>query len=172
MVEKLLLFLLKQGKVRRSHLNILVTQDPGLTYGSHFRGPRSHFSSMCPTPGLCFVLPQEWIRKKSFGSKLKKLPSIKTILKVINTVHYKQWRIQRFFENTVFSRGFQGRSPKGHTREPWRIIFSYKHAWMAWVIYYGKCIRHCVRGEFIQNYFNIFSFLLIWDKNLGSHPVD
>ena len=32
-----------------------------------------------------------------------------------------------------------------------------------------NCIRHCVRGEFIQNYFNILSFLLIWDKNLGSH---
>ena len=45
------------------------------------------------------------------------------------------------------------------------------------VIYYGNCnyyvlincIRHCVRGEFIQNYFKIFIFLLIWDKNLGSH---
>ena len=44
-------------------------------------------------------------------------------------------------------------------------------------IYYGKrnyyvlinYIRHRVRGEFIQNYFKIFSFLLIWDKNLGSH---
>ena len=44
-------------------------------------------------------------------------------------------------------------------------------------IYYGKrnyyvlinCIRHCVRGEFIQNYFKIFSFLSIWDKNLRSH---
>ena len=59
------------------------------------------------------------------------------------------------------------------------IIFSCKHAWMAWVevTYYGKCdyyalincIRHFVKGEFIQNYFKIFSFLLIWDKNLGSH---
>ena len=44
-------------------------------------------------------------------------------------------------------------------------------------IYYWKrnyyvlinCIKHCVRGEFIQNYFKIFSFFLIWDKNLGSH---
>ena len=44
-------------------------------------------------------------------------------------------------------------------------------------IYYRKrnyyvlinCIRHCVGGEFIQDYFKIFSFLLIWDKNLGSH---
>ena len=53
---------------------------------------------------------------------------------------------------------------------------------MAWVgvIYYRKCnyyvlnncIRHCVRGELIQNYFKIFGFLLIWDKNLGSIPVD
>ena len=24
-------------------------------------------------------------------------------------------------------------------------------------------------GKFIQDYFEIFSFLLIWDKNLGSH---
>ena len=54
-----------------------------------------------------------------------------------------------------------------------------KHVWMVWVevTYYGKynyyaliyCIRHFVRGEFIQNYFIIFNFLLIWDKNLGSH---
>ena len=61
---------------------------------------------------------------------------------------------------------------------------------MAWVevTYYGKCnyyalincIRHFVRGEFIQNYFKIFRFLffkilrflLIWDKNLGPIPVD
>ena len=50
---------------------------------------------------------------------------------------------------------------------------------MAWaeVIYYGKCnyyvlinyVRHFVRGEFILNYFKIFSFLLAWDKYLGSH---
>ena len=52
---------------------------------------------------------------------------------------------------------------------------------MAWVgvIYYGKCnsyalincIRHCVRGEFIHikiKFTKIFSFLLIWEKNLGS----
>ena len=32
-----------------------------------------------------------------------------------------------------------------------------------------NCVRHFVRGEFIQNYFKIFSFLLMWDKNLGSH---
>ena len=45
--------------------------------------------------------------------------------------------------------------------EPWGTIFIYKHVWMVWVVYYGKlnyyvfinCIRHCVRGEFIQNYF-------------------
>ena len=53
-------------------------------------------------------------------------------------------------------------------------IFSYKHVFMAWVgvIYYGKCnyyalincIRHCVRGEFIQikiKFIKIFNFLLI-----------
>ena len=90
-----------------------------------------------------------------------------------------QWCIQRFFENTVFSRGIQGLSPKGHNCELWTTIFSYKQVWMAWVevTYYRKCnyyafincIRHFVRGEFIQNYLKIFSFLLIWDKNLGSH---
>ena len=93
-----------------------------------------------------------------------------------------QWRIQRFFGNTVFSRGIQGRSPKGHNHELWTTIFSYKHVWMAWVgvIYYGKCnyyalincIRHCVRGEFIQikiKFIKIFSSLLICDKNLGFH---
>ena len=57
--------------------------------------------------------------------------------------------------------------------------FCYKHVWMAWigVIYYGKCnyyalincIRHCVRGEIKIKFIKIFSFLLIWDKNLGSH---
>ena len=97
-------------------------------------------------------------------------------------IYYNQWRIQRFFGNTIFNREIQGRSPKGHNRELWTTIFSYKHVWMAWVgvIYYGKCnyyalincIRHCVRGEFIQikiKFIKIFSFLLIWDKNLGSH---
>ena len=49
---------------------------------------------------------------------------------------------------------------------------------MAWVgvIYYGKCdysilincILHFVRGKFNQNYFKIFTFFLIWDKNFGS----
>ena len=49
---------------------------------------------------------------------------------------------------------------------------------MAWVgvIYYGKCdysilincILHCVKGKFNQNYFKIFTFLLIWVKNFGS----
>ena len=42
------------------------------------------------------------------------------------------------------------------------------------VIYRGKCnyyvlinyIRHCGRGEFIQNCFKIFSFLLIWNPIL------
>ena len=93
-----------------------------------------------------------------------------------------QWRIQRFFGNTVFSRGIQGRSLRGHNRELRTTIFSYKHVRMAWVgvIYYGKynyyalinCIRHCVRWEFIQikiKFIKIFSFLLIWDKNLESH---
>ena len=35
-----------------------------------------------------------------------------------------------------------------------------------------NCIRHCVRREFIQikiKFIRIFSFLLIWDENLGSH---
>ena len=87
--------------------------------------------------------------------------------------------IQKFFGKTVFSRGIQGRSLKRHNRELWTTIFSYKHVWIAWVeaTYYGKCnyyalincIRHFVRGEFIQNYFKIFSFLLLWDKDLGSH---
>ena len=44
------------------------------------------------------------------------------------------------------------------------------------VVYYGKCnycllincFRLCGWGELIQNYFKIFSFWLIWDKNLGS----
>ena len=90
-----------------------------------------------------------------------------------------QWRIQNFFGNIVFSRGFWGRSPKGHTHDLWRIIFSYKLVWIAWigVVYYGKshynvlinCIRHCIRGDFLQNHFKIFRFLLIWDKNSGSH---
>ena len=84
--------------------------------------------------------------------------------------------------NTLSSRGFWGRIPKGHNREPWRIIFSYKHVWMAWVgvIYYGKrsyyelinCIRHCFREEFIQKFFKIFNFSLIrsWDS-LAGWPV-
>ena len=92
---------------------------------------------------------------------------------------YVQWHILRFFWNTIFSRKFQDNSPKGYNHESWRIIFSYKHVWMAWigVIYFGKCnysvlikcIRHCVRRKFIQNHFKIFSLLLILDKNLGSH---
>ena len=49
---------------------------------------------------------------------------------------------------------------------------------MSWVgiVYCGECnyyvlinsYRYCVRGEFIQNYFKMFNFLLIWDKNLRS----
>ena len=76
--------------------------------------------------------------------------------------HLYQWHIQRYFRNTVFSRGFQARSPKGHNCDLWRIIFNYKNVWMEWVgvIYYGKlnydvfinCLRHCVKGKFIQNY--------------------
>ena len=30
-----------------------------------------------------------------------------------------------------------------------------------------NCNRYCVMGESIQNYFKVFSFLLIWDENLG-----
>ena len=30
-------------------------------------------------------------------------------------------------------------------------------------------IRHCVRGDLIQNYFNILNFLLAWNNNLGSN---
>ena len=40
-----------------------------------------------------------------------------------------QWRIQKFWD-TVFSRGFQGRSPKRCNPELWGIIFSDKHVWM------------------------------------------
>ena len=44
------------------------------------------------------------------------------------------------------------------------------------VVYYGECnyyllincLRLCGWGELIQNYLKIFSFWLIWDKNLGS----
>ena len=32
-----------------------------------------------------------------------------------------------------------------------------------------NCIRHCIGREFIQNYFKIFKFLLIWGKNLRSY---
>ena len=53
-----------------------------------------------------------------------------------------------------------------------RVIFSYNYVsktWV-WVIYYGECndyvlvnsITHCVRGEFIQNYFKIFTFLTFY----------
>ena len=59
------------------------------------------------------------------------IESIKNLLKRLlnksynhyydQNVHY-QWHIQRFFGNTVFSRGFQGRSPKGHNCELWRMI--------------------------------------------------
>ena len=85
-------------------------------------------------------------------------------------------KFQKFFGNVIFSRGFQGRSPKRDNSEIWRITFSYKLVWIG-VIYYGKCyyyvllncIRHCVRGDFIQNCFKIFNFLLIWHTNLGFH---
>ena len=43
----------------------------------------------------------------------------------------------KIFGNTIFSRGIQDRSPKGQF---WKTIFSYKHVWMALVIYYGKYI--------------------------------
>ena len=32
-----------------------------------------------------------------------------------------------------------------------------------------NCIKHCVRREFIQNSLKIFSFFLVWVKNLESH---
>ena len=52
-------------------------------------------------------------------------------------------RIHKFFGNTIFSRGFQSTSPKGHNRELWRIIFNYKHVWMAWVeVIYNGIIRY------------------------------
>ena len=82
---------------------------------------------------------------------------------------YLQWRIQRFFGNTVFSRGFLGRNLKGHKGYKWHGM-----AWYGWhgcgVTYYEKCdyyvlincIRHCIRRDFIWS-------LLIWDKNLGSN---
>ena len=94
--------------------------------------------------------------------------------------HTWHWHIQKFFRNTVLARDLAAGSQKGHNCDLWRIIFSYKHALIAWVgvVYSGNCnyyllincIRHCVKGEFIQNYFKIFSFL-IWDKNLGPVPV-
>ena len=83
------------------------------------------------------------------------------------------------FWEYLFSRGIQGRIPKGHNRELWTTIFSYKHVWMACVgvISYRKCnyyalincIRHCIRREIKIKFIKIFSFLLIWDKSLGSH---
>ena len=100
----------------------------------------------------------------------------------LKLIQFLRWRTQGFRRNTFFSRGFRGRSPKGHNRQLWRIIFSYKHIWMVrvGVFYHGKCnyyvlincirhISHCLRGEFIHNCFKIFNSLLIWDKNLGSH---
>ena len=82
-----------------------------------------------------------------------------------------RWHIQSFFGNTVFSRGFRGRNTKGYNRELWRIILSYKRVWIAWVgvFYYGEYNTYLSVGEFIRSYFKNFSFLLIWDKNFGSH---
>ena len=34
---------------------------------------------------------------------------------------------------------------------------------------YLSVVLDSVKGEFIQVYFKIFTFLLFWDKNLGSH---
>ena len=42
--------------------------------------------------------------------------------------------VSRDFLGIPFSTGeYQGRGPKGHNRELWTRIFSYKHVWMAWV---------------------------------------
>ena len=90
-----------------------------------------------------------------------------------------QWRM----EFPIFSREIQGRSPKGHNCELWTTIFIYKHLWMprVGVIYYGKCnyyaLINCIRhnrlkGDFIHitiKFVKIFTFLLIWGNNLGSH---
>ena len=94
-----------------------------------------------------------------------------------------QWRIQKFFGNTVFSRGFWSEQEPKRT-QLWTLknYFSYKHVWTAWVglIYYGKCsyyvftnrIRHCVWREFIQNYFKIFNFYKFGVKVWDPIPVD
>ena len=105
-------------------------------------------------------------------------PSRKKVGTIFGNFFCIQRRIQRFFQDTVFSKGFYSKSSKGHDCELSIIIFSYKRVWMAWVwaTYYGKCnyyviikcIRHCIMGKFIQDYFKVFSFLLIWNKNLRS----
>ena len=87
--------------------------------------------------------------------------------------------VKRFFGNTVSSKGFQCRNPKEHNCELWRIIFNYKHVWMvrvglftlenAIIMHLAILLDIVFRGEFIQNHFKIFSFLLIWDKNFWSH---
>ena len=128
-----------------------------------------------------FKLNLEWSRL--LGLLMAPTSLLQALLNTLTIIFItKQWRIQRFFGNTVFGREIQGRSPKGHNCELWTTIFSYKYVWMAWVgvIYYRKCnyyaltncIRHCVRGEFIQikiKFIKSFSILLIWDKNMGSH---
>ena len=71
------------------------------------------------------------------------------------------------YGNNVFSRGVQDRSPRGLNRMDTWIKVNYHRQCTYYVLI--NCIRHCVKREFIQNYFKTFSFLLIWDKNLGSH---
>ena len=70
------------------------------------------------------------------------------------------------FREYHFQWGILGQEPK--KQEFWRIISSYKSAWVARVeiVYSGKCnyyvlincIRHSVRWEFIQSYFKILTF--------------
>ena len=86
------------------------------------------------------------------------------------------------FGKTIFSWGFWGRSPKSHNSEHWKLNSSYKHVWVAWVegicdekcTYYVliNCIWHCVRGEFIQNCFQIFKIFLIGVRTWDLLPAD
>ena len=80
----------------------------------------------------------------------------KNISTCISNISSKPVTYPEIFGNTVFSRRFWDRSPKGHNRELWRIIFSYKHVWMAWVgfVYHG-------------NEFNLF---YIVNKSYPCHP--
>ena len=59
------------------------------------------------------------------------------------------------------------RNLKGHNDEFWKLIFAYKHVLMALftkkrviIMYLSIVLDICVGGEFIQNYFKIFSFFI------------